>query len=82
MALSPTTDLAFELKLIFCVQGVGSPLLANIYMNRFLKHWRLSGCGEALPAHVVSYADDFVPMCLGSAAIVSVVEAAAIMSRS
>ena len=27
--------------------GVASPLLANIYMNRFLKHWRLSGCGEA-----------------------------------
>jgi RNA-directed DNA polymerase len=23
--------------------GVASPLLANIYMNRFLKHWRLSG---------------------------------------
>src|SRR4051795_2196680 len=24
--------------------GVASPLLANIYMNRFLKHWRRSGC--------------------------------------
>jgi hypothetical protein len=23
--------------------GVASPLLADIYMNRFLKHWRLSG---------------------------------------
>ena len=23
--------------------GVASPLLANIYMNRFLKHWRRSG---------------------------------------
>ena len=23
--------------------GTLSPLLANIYMNRFLKHWRLSG---------------------------------------
>ena len=34
--------------------GVASPLLANIYMNRFLKHWRLSGCGEAFRAHVVS----------------------------
>jgi len=30
--------------------GVVSPLLANIYMNRFLKHWRLSGCGEAFRA--------------------------------
>jgi RNA-directed DNA polymerase len=41
--------------------GVASPLLANIYMNRFLKYWRLSGCGEAFRAHVVSYADDCVP---------------------
>jgi hypothetical protein len=48
--------------------GVASPLLANIYMNRFLKHWRLSGCGEAFRAHVVSYADDFVILSRGRAA--------------
>src|ERR1700694_3296737 len=47
--------------------GVASPLLANIYMNRFLKHWRLSGCGEAFRAHVVSYADDFVILSRGHA---------------
>jgi len=41
--------------------GVASPLLANIYMNRYLKHWRLTGRGEAFRAHVVSYADDCVP---------------------
>ena len=40
--------------------GVASPLLANIYMNRFLKHWRQTGRGEAFRAHIVSYADDFV----------------------
>jgi RNA-directed DNA polymerase len=40
--------------------GVVSPLLANIYMNRFLKYWRLTGCGEAFRAHVIAYADDFV----------------------
>ncbi|MCK5090156.1 MAG: group II intron reverse transcriptase/maturase, partial [Hyphomicrobiaceae bacterium] len=40
--------------------GVISPLLANIYMNRFLKHWRLSKCSETFHAHVVAYADDFV----------------------
>lgn len=40
--------------------GVVSPLLANIYMNRFLKHWRLRGCSDAFRAHVVAYADDFV----------------------
>ena len=47
--------------------GVASPLLANIYMNRFLKHWRLTGRGEAFRAHVVSYADDFVILSRGSA---------------
>ena len=26
--------------------GVVSPLLANIYMNRFLKYWRLTGRGR------------------------------------
>src|SRR6476469_3645874 len=48
--------------------GVASPLLANIYMNRFLKHWRLTGCGEAFSAHVVAYADDFVILSRGRAA--------------
>src|SRR5436190_2823195 len=47
--------------------GVASPLLANIYMNRFLKHWRLTGRGEALRAHVVAYADDFVILSRGCA---------------
>jgi len=48
--------------------GVASPLLANIYMNRFLKHWRLTGRGEALRAHIVNYADDFVILSQQSAA--------------
>jgi len=47
--------------------GVASPLLANIYMNRFLKHWRLSKRGEAFRAHVISYADDFVILSRGRA---------------
>jgi RNA-directed DNA polymerase len=47
--------------------GVVSPLLANIYMNRFLKHWRRTGRGEAYRAHVVSYADDFVILSSGFA---------------
>ena len=37
--------------------GVISPLLANLYMNRFLKHWRGTGRGEIYRAHVVCYAD-------------------------
>jgi RNA-directed DNA polymerase len=48
--------------------GVASPLLANIYMNRFLKHWRQRGAGEAFRAHVVAYADDFVILSRGRAA--------------
>jgi RNA-directed DNA polymerase len=48
--------------------GVASPLLANIYMNRFLKHWHLTGCGDTFQAHVVSYADDFVILSRGRAA--------------
>ena len=40
--------------------GAISPLLANIYMNRFLKYWRLHGIGQRLRAHVVVYADDLV----------------------
>jgi RNA-directed DNA polymerase len=48
--------------------GVASPLLANIYMNRFLKHWRLTGRGEAFRAHIVNYADDFVILSQRTAA--------------
>ena len=47
--------------------GVISPLVANLYMNRFLKHWRPSGRGEAWQAHVINYADDFVILSRGYA---------------
>jgi len=40
--------------------GVISPLLANLYMNRFLKYWRITGRSEFFQAQVVNYADDFV----------------------
>ena len=60
--------------------GVASPLLANIYMNRFLKHWRLSRRGEAFRALVVSYADDFVILSRGCAAE-ALAWASAVMTR-
>ena len=47
--------------------GVISPLLANLYMNRFLKYWRMRGCGAAFRAHLVNYADDFVILSRGHA---------------
>src|ERR1039458_8760232 len=48
--------------------GVISPLVANLYMNRFLKYWRQSGKGEAWDAHIINYADDFVILSRGYAA--------------
>jgi RNA-directed DNA polymerase len=47
--------------------GVISPLIANLYMNRFLKYWRQTGRGEDFQAHVVNYADDFVILSRGHA---------------
>jgi len=47
--------------------GVISPLLANRYMNRFLRHWRQQGRREAFRAEVVNYADDFVILSRGHA---------------
>jgi len=48
--------------------GVISPLLANLYMNRFLKFWRLKECETTFRAHLVNYADDFVILSRGHAA--------------
>ena len=48
--------------------GVVSPLLANLYLNRYLKHWRQQGKGNALRAEIVTYADDFVILSRGHAA--------------
>lgn len=47
--------------------GVASPMLANLYMNRFLKYWQTTGRGEAYQAQVVNYADDFVILSRGHA---------------
>jgi RNA-directed DNA polymerase len=44
-----------------------SPLLANIYMRRFVKGWKTSGHERRLDAHIVNYADDFVICCRGTA---------------
>jgi RNA-directed DNA polymerase len=47
--------------------GVISPLLANLYMNRFLKYWRMQGKGQEWRAEVIAYADDFVILSRGHA---------------
>lgn len=43
--------------------GVASPLLANLYMRRFLLGWKTQGHQRRLEAYVVNYADDFVICC-------------------
>lgn len=48
--------------------GVASPMLANLYMNRFLKFWRITGRSEAYQARIINYADDFVILSRGYAA--------------
>lgn len=43
--------------------GVASPLLANLYMRRFILGWKTLGHEKRLDAHIVNYADDFVICC-------------------
>jgi RNA-directed DNA polymerase len=47
--------------------GVISPLLANVYMHRFLRYWHQGGMGERFHARVINYADDFVICSRGKA---------------
>jgi RNA-directed DNA polymerase len=43
--------------------GVISPLLANLYMRRFIVGWKRSGHEQRLEARIVNDADDFVICC-------------------
>jgi group II intron reverse transcriptase/maturase len=40
-----------------------SPLLANVYMRRFVLGWKTLGHEQHLQARIVNYADDFVICC-------------------
>jgi hypothetical protein len=40
-----------------------SPLLANIYMRRFVLGWKRLGLEESLGTRIVTYADDLVILC-------------------
>lgn len=44
-----------------------SPLLSNLYMRRFILGWKQRGLESRLGAKIVSYADDYVICCKGSA---------------
>jgi group II intron reverse transcriptase/maturase len=56
--------------------GAISPLLANVYMRRFVHGWKYVGHAYRLQAYVINYADDFVILSQGHAA-----EALAAMQR-
>jgi RNA-directed DNA polymerase len=43
--------------------GVVSPFLSNVYMNRYLKVFRLRGLDVRAEARLVNHADDFVVLC-------------------
>jgi RNA-directed DNA polymerase len=47
--------------------GVASPLLANLYMRRFILGWKTLGHQARLNARIVNYADDFVICCRATA---------------
>ena len=55
-------------EVTFCVRGVASPLLANIYMHRFITAFRKYGLDRRYGAVLVTYADDFVVLCRHGAA--------------
>src|SRR6266516_4053455 len=59
--LTPSRDHALELKVTFCVRGVMSPLLANIYLDPLDQHM------AAVGVEMVRYADDFVLLCRSQA---------------
>ena len=40
-----------------------SPLLANIYMRRFVLGWKMFGLERTLGSRLVTYADDLVILC-------------------
>lgn len=44
-----------------------SPLLANLYMRRFILGWKRQGWEQRFGAQIVNYADDYVILCRGSA---------------
>src|SRR5215216_1027193 len=47
-----------ELEVAYCVGGVISPLLCNVYLHRLDRQWQTRGVGV-----LVRYADDAVVVC-------------------
>src|SRR2546421_10503885 len=58
--LKPCLRRPLNHQVIYCVRGVISPLLSNLYMRRFVLGWKKLGHEKRLAAHIVNYADDLV----------------------
>ena len=63
----PTTSGGKKHKMGTPQGGVISPLLANRYMNRFLRYWTQCAGERQFAAKLVNYADDFVILSRGRA---------------
>ena len=58
-----------------------SPLLANLYMRRFVLGWRKLGLEQRLGARLVTYADDLVILCRKGNAEIALQHLRALMSK-
>jgi group II intron reverse transcriptase/maturase len=58
-----------------------SPLLANLYMRRFVLRWKKLGLERSLGSRIVTYADDIVILCRKGKAEVALQRLREIMGR-
>jgi RNA-directed DNA polymerase len=58
-----------------------SPLLANLYMRRFVLEWKRRGLEDRLASRIVTYADDLVILCRRGRAEEALQHLRAIMAR-
>ncbi len=58
-----------------------SPLLANLYMRRFLLGWKVLGYERRLGAKIVNYADDFVICCRNGSGAAALATMRSMMER-
>ena len=58
-----------------------SPLLANLYMRRFVLGWKRLGLEESLGSRIVTYADDLVILCTRGNAEQALVRMRELMGR-
>ena len=58
-----------------------SPLLANLYMRRFVLGWKTLGLEQRLGSRIVTYADDLVILCRSGKAEEALLRLREIMGR-